>query len=179
MRKIHGVCYVCIYLWNCDGPALPDPSVKAACAAAATGNLELKGGIASHLGVPKLKGARQLACGPENAKQEERRAADEEENAEQEKRRTADEEESPEDVGLWEGEDGWKRGPPVKSQDNTEGRGHVRNTDSGTGGALRRLRQCIRRSVAKPGDQRYELQPLFMTTFNNPQTEEENDLTLF
>ncbi|KAJ1085400.1 hypothetical protein NDU88_005532 [Pleurodeles waltl] len=106
-------------LYPCDErPVLPDQSVKAACAAAATGNPELEGGIASHPGVPRLKRA---ADEEENAEQEERRAADEEENAEQEERRAADKEENPEDVGLWEGEDGRKRGPLVKSQDTSEG----------------------------------------------------------
>ncbi|KAJ1196392.1 hypothetical protein NDU88_000263 [Pleurodeles waltl] len=41
--------------------------MKAACADAATGDLELEDGVASHLGFLRLKGARRPTRAPENA----------------------------------------------------------------------------------------------------------------
>ncbi|KAJ1201063.1 hypothetical protein NDU88_004879 [Pleurodeles waltl] len=91
----------------CDGPALPDPSVKTACAGAAARNLELEDGVTSPFRFPGLKLARRRARAPENAEKEGRRAGDEEESVEK--------------AGVWGREDGWQKRPPVKSQDTSEG----------------------------------------------------------
>ncbi|KAJ1088957.1 hypothetical protein NDU88_002111 [Pleurodeles waltl] len=91
----------------CDGLALPDPSVKAACAGAAACNPELQDGVTSPFRLLGLKGARRPARAPENAEKEGRRAADEEESVEE--------------AGVWGRKDRRQKRPPVKSQDMSEG----------------------------------------------------------
>ncbi|KAJ1216272.1 hypothetical protein NDU88_003876 [Pleurodeles waltl] len=92
----------------CDGPALPVPSVEAACADDAVCDPELKDGVTSPFWFPGLK--------------EVRRRARVVENADEEGRWTADEEENEEDARVWERDDGRQKRPLVQSQETRGGK---------------------------------------------------------
>ncbi|KAJ1189238.1 hypothetical protein NDU88_005988 [Pleurodeles waltl] len=100
------------YFVACDGPALPGPSVKAACAVAATSNPELSDGTTSPLGVPGLKGQWRPVHAPERE--------------EKERRRTAEGEERTEEAGGSRKEDERQTRKPVKSQDANGGRDQMK-----------------------------------------------------
>ncbi|KAJ1165512.1 hypothetical protein NDU88_005939 [Pleurodeles waltl] len=93
-------------LHPCDGPVLPGPSVKAACADAAASIPEPEDGTTSPLGLPGLKGQRRTVRAPESEEKEKTPA-----------------DKGAEEAGETRKEDGRRSQQPVNSQ-NAKGGGN-------------------------------------------------------